>query len=109
MATVAIEDYRSISTLVEMSIGTDRGRWCLDPDFGSDLWLLRQSGKTTGDLLIDVKQEIIRCTSWIKGDGLASEITCETELSGKDRVNYKVKVTKPSGSTELINGVWDGL
>ncbi|WP_020613097.1 phage GP46 family protein [Sediminispirochaeta bajacaliforniensis] len=109
MATVAIENYMSISVLVQMTLGTDRGRWWADPEFGSDLWLLRQTGKTTADLLTDVKQEIIRALSWLKDDGIAEDVECETELTGKNRINYNVKITKPSGASEIIEGVWYGF
>ncbi len=109
MATALLEDFASIPVLVEMTLGTDRGRWWADPDFGSDLWILRQSGKTGPELEKDVQREVIRSLSWLKADGLAKEITCETEVAGKNRINYRVMVTKPDGGDEFVTGVWNGL
>ena len=98
-----------IKVLVEMSIGTDRGTWWADPSFGSDLWLFRQRGKVDTRTASAVRQEILRCTRWIVDDGLAQSIECEAWLNDKTRVDYRVLVTRPDGSTELIEGVWDGI
>lgn len=109
MATARLDRPRDITTLVEMSIGTHRGKWWADPEFGSDLWKLKQSGKVGPELANDVRQEIIRCTKWIVDDGLAKSIACDTEIVGKNRVNYQVTTTRPDGGIELIEGVWDGV
>jgi phage gp46-like protein len=46
--TVHIEQWNDIRVLVLMSIGTDKGTWWADPNFGSELWLLRKTGKVDG-------------------------------------------------------------
>ncbi len=108
MEPVRLEDWSSIQTLVEMSIGTDRGTWWADPEFGSDLWKFRQSGKLVPEMVEDVRREILRCTAWIVADGLASKIECATEQAGRTRINWVTTVTRPEGSPVQIAGVWDG-
>jgi Mu-like prophage protein gp46 len=109
MATALIENFMTIQVLVEMTLGTDWCRWWADLEFGSKLWILRQTGKTAPELETDVRQEIERALAWIKQDGLAKEISCTTEVVGKNRINYLVVVKKSSGGTEFIEGVWNGL
>jgi hypothetical protein len=43
-----IEGWNNARELVLMSIGTDKGSWWADPDFGSELRLLRQAGRVDG-------------------------------------------------------------
>jgi hypothetical protein len=45
---IRIEQWVSIEELALMSIGTDKGTWWADPDFGSELWLLKKEGKVDG-------------------------------------------------------------
>ena len=50
-----LENWQDIRELILMSIGTDKGRWWADKEFGSELWKLRQSGKShlTRSALLD--------------------------------------------------------
>lgn len=109
MELAALESFLSIRQLVEMSVGTDRGTWWADENFGSKLWLLRKSGKTGPSLASDVKQALLDCLAWLKADGLVSDIAVETEPIGKYRVDYSITVTRPDGSTDLIKDAWNGI
>ena len=53
MEPASIESWNDIRELVLMSIGTDKGTWWADPNFGSDLWILRQEGKVTGKTAVE--------------------------------------------------------
>ena len=43
--------------------GTDKGRWWANPDFGSELWLLRQAGKVDGTTAGKVRAMVLECTA----------------------------------------------
>ena len=109
MEPVRIEQFLTVKTLVLMSIGSDRGKWWADPDFGSDLWKLRQTGKTGPEMVKAVRQEILRCTKWIVQDGLVQTIECETYQNGRNRIDWKVIVTYLDGATEIIGDTWNGI
>lgn len=109
MEPVKIENYAAIETLVSMCIGTDKGSWWADTQFGSALWKFKQSGKTTESLAGDVRREIEDCLSWLITDRLADTITCETEISGKTKINWKVTITSPCGNQQIIKDVWNAV
>lgn len=109
MATALLEDFQSIKLLVEMSIGTDRGLWWADPDFGSDLWKIRRFGKVGPETAGKVKQAIEESLAWIKTDGLADSIEVETEQVGKTMIAYSVLVTQPDGNSAFVKDAWNGL
>ena len=104
-----IENWNDIRELVLMSIGTDKGRWWADPEFGSELWQLRQTGKVDGNTAGTVRQMILDSLQWLIDDGLAKEIECEAERADKNRINYRVKVTRPNGSDILVEDIWNGI
>ncbi len=107
METVRLEDWSDIRELAAMSIGTDKGRWWADKDFGSDLWILRQ-GKLDGSTPGKVRAAILEATRWMVSDGLVQKIDCIAVHSGKNRIDYQVILTKPSGDTLIIKDVWHG-
>lgn len=104
-----IENWSDIRELVLMSIGTDKGRWWAYPEFGSELWQLRQTGKVDGNTAGTVRQMILDSLQWLIDDGLAKEIECEAEQADKNRINYRVKVTRPNGSDILVEDIWNGI
>ncbi|MDR0374624.1 MAG: phage GP46 family protein [Treponema sp.] len=104
-----IENWADIRELVRMSIGTDKGAWWADPAFGSDLWLLRQSGKTTGETALALRRMILEATAWLVADGLAQKIECVAARSGKDRIIYTVTVHHSGTDSFFITGVWDAV
>lgn len=111
---VKLEDYTNIEELVAMSIGTDRGRWWADPDFGSDLWKIQQEGRVTEGTAETVRQAILSATRWLIEDGLAQVITCTTTRTGRNSITYTVHITRPDGTargdnTMVIQEVWHAL
>jgi phage gp46-like protein len=109
MAPVYIEQWADIRELVKMSIGTDKGTWWADPTFGSDLWLLRQTGTIDGQTAGRLRHLILQATHWLVADGLVQDITCQAEPSGKTEITYTVTVIRPHGARELIKEVWHAL
>jgi phage gp46-like protein len=109
MAPARIEQWADIRELVLMSIGTNRGTWWADPTFGSDLWLLRQTGKLDGQTAGTLRQLILQATQWLVRDGLVQGITCQAERSGKNEITYTVTVIRPHGTSEVIQEVWYAL
>lgn len=107
--TVRIEHWTDIQELVAMSIGTDKGRWWADPSFGSDLWILRESGKIDGTTAGKVRAIILECTAWLKADGLVKMIDCKAERTGKNEIRYELTLFKPDGSSVFIKDVWYGI
>jgi phage gp46-like protein len=105
--TIRIENAFDIRELVLMSIGTDKGTWWRDPAFGSELWLLKQNGKVSGETAGTLKRMILECLKWLADDGLAQEITCAVERTGKNTIAYHVMVTQPAGGGVSIEGVWN--
>jgi phage gp46-like protein len=90
-----------------MSIGTDKGTWWADPDFGSELWLLKKEGKVDGRTAGTLERMLRESLQWLVKDGLAATVDCATERTGKDRIDYRVTVTRPDGSPETIKEVWN--
>ncbi len=109
MATARIDASSSIELLVEMCIGTDRGSWWADPEFGSDLWLIRQYGKVGPGTAAQVKRAIEAALAWLVADGLAQAITVVAEQVGRTAIAWTVVVTKPGGRTALVKDVWNGI
>lgn len=62
MDAANIEDWTDIRQLILMCVGTDKGRWWASPDFGSELWLLRQAGKVDGTTAGKVRAMVLECT-----------------------------------------------
>ncbi len=102
-----IENWKDIRELVLMSVGTDKGRWFAYPEFGSELWILRQTGKVTSQTAGTVRQMILDSIQWIITDGLADTIDCETKQMGKNRINWKVTVKKSGQKPLYIEEMWD--
>lgn len=104
-----LENWQDIRELVLMSIGTDKGRWWADKDFGSELWKLRQSGKITPNTVGTFRQMVLESLQWIKDDRLASKIECVAEQQGRNTIAYCVTVTRPDGNTLEVKEVWNGV
>jgi phage gp46-like protein len=90
-----------------MSVGTDKGTWFADPGFGSELWLLKKEGKVDGRTAGTLKRMLRESLQWLVDDGLAAAIDCVTERSGKNRIDYRITVTRPDGFTESVKDMWD--
>jgi len=106
MEAVRIENWADIQELALMSIGTDKGAWWADPNFGSELWMLRQEGKVDNRTAGRVQQMILDCLMWMKNDGIAADIDCQAEQVGKNEIAYSVKVLRPSGDPIIVKDTW---
>jgi phage gp46-like protein len=106
---VTVENWNDIRELVQMSIGTDKGSWWADPDFGSELWLLRQSGKVDGRTAGTLRRMILECIQWLINDGLAKKIDCEAERTGKNEISYCVTILGINEYTLQIKEVWNAV
>jgi phage gp46-like protein len=107
--SVKIENWTDIRELVLMSIGTDKGTWWAYPDFGSELWLLKQSGKVDGQTAGTLRRMILESTSWLVSDGLVKELDCQTKRNGKNEIEYSVIVYHTNGENNLIKEVWNAV
>ena len=89
-----IENWQDIRELVLMSIGTDK---------------LRQTGKVDGNTAGTVRQMVLDSLQWLIDDGLAKKIECTAERADKNRINYRVIVTKPDGKDIKVEDSWNGI
>lgn len=107
--SACIENWSDIRELVQMSIGTDKGSWWADPNFGSELYLLKASGKVNGKTAGTFKRMLQECLEWLVTDGLAKNIYCTIERTGKNEISYWVEVIQPNKNKVLIKDVWNGV
>jgi len=103
---IAVENWNDIRELVRMSIGTNKGTWTAHPDFGSELWLLKKTGKVDGQTAGTLERLIRESLQWLITDGLANTVDCAAERNGKNRIDYCVTVTRPDGSPVIVEEVW---
>ena len=104
-----LENWQDMRELVFMSIGTDKGRWWADKDFGSELWKLRQTGKLTPTTVGTFRQLVFDSVQWLIDDGLAADIECEAEQRGRNMIAYRVTVARPDGKTISMEESWSGI
>jgi phage gp46-like protein len=109
METIRIERWADVTELVRMSIGTDKGSWWADPGFGSDIWKLRQAGKVDNRTAGAFQQLLYECLKWLKDDGIAGDIICAAERSGKNEIAYTVTVLRPYREPLMVKDTWDAL
>jgi phage gp46-like protein len=107
--TARIENWTDIRELVLMSIGTNKGTWWADSEFGSELWLLKQTGKTNEQTVGTFRRMVLEAVQWIVSDGLAQKIECDAERSGKNAIAYTVVIYRASGDNETIKEVWNAV
>jgi phage gp46-like protein len=106
---VRIEYWEDIRELVVMTIGTDKGAWWANPAFGSRLFEIRQAGKVTPQTAGTLQQLLQEALSWMKEDGIAAEIICLAERTGKNEIAYTVTVVRPKGDPVMVKDVWNAL
>jgi len=106
---IAVEQWADIRELARMSIGTDKGTWPADPDFGSELWLLKKTGKADGRTAGTLERMIRESLQWLIKDKLADTVDCAAERNGKNRIDYRVTVNRPNGSPVIIQEVWSAV
>jgi len=104
-----IDQWADIQELVRMSIGTNKGTWPSDPNFGSEIWLLKQTGKVDGQTAGTLERMIRESLQWLIEDKLAATVDCIAERNGKNRIDYRVTVTRPDGSPVTVEEVWSAV
>jgi len=104
-----IENWQDIKELALMSIGTNKGTWWAYPDFGSELWLLKQTGKVDGQTAGTLRRMILEATAWLITDGLAQKIDCEAERTGKNQISYRIVISRPNGEPFSIREAWNAV
>jgi phage gp46-like protein len=104
-----IEQWADIRELVRMSVGTDKGSWWADPDFGSELWLLKKSGKVDGQTAGILERMVRESLQWLVKDKLADAVACAAERNGKNRINYLVTITRPGGPPVTVEEAWSAV
>jgi phage gp46-like protein len=102
-----IEQWAFIEELVRMSIGTNKGAWWADPDFGSELWLLKKEGKVDGQTAGKLERMVRESLQWLVSDGLALALDCKAERNGKSRIDYQVTVSRPHSFPVIVKEVWN--
>lgn len=108
--SAAIENWLDVKELVKMSIGTDKGTWWADPDFGSELWLLKQNGKVSGETAGTLRRMVLESLQWLVTDGLVKNIDCSAQRTGKNEIAYTVVAYKKNGASEtLVKEVWNAV
>ncbi|GMO64731.1 MAG: hypothetical protein Ta2A_12500 [Treponemataceae bacterium] len=110
--TARIENWSDIKELVLMSIGTNKGSWWADPDFGSLLFTLADNGKVDGKTAGNFQHMIKECLAWLVSDGLAESIDCDAERTGRNEISYVIAVTRAQGNgakTLIIKDVWNAV
>jgi phage gp46-like protein len=107
--SVKVENWADARELALMSIGTNKGTWWADPHFGSELWLLKQSGKVTGQTAGTLRRMILEATAWLVADGLVKEIDCTASTGPADTIAYTVTIYRGDGKSELIKEVWSAV
>jgi phage gp46-like protein len=102
-----LENWADIKELALMSIGTNKGSWWADPNFGSDLWLLKREGKVDGNTAGTFARALRECLSWLVSDGLCESVDAQAERAGKNAIAYAITLSKPDGNSDLITEVWN--
>jgi phage gp46-like protein len=104
-----LENWNDIRELELMSIGTNKGSWWADPEFGSEIYLLKENGKVDGKTAGTLQRMLQECLVWLVTDGLAKRINCLAERAGKNRIDYSIETIKPDGDSFTIKDVWSGV
>jgi phage gp46-like protein len=107
---VKLENWADIKELVQMSIGTDKGSWWADPDFGSNVFTLRANGKVDGKTAGNFQRMVEECLQWLASDGIAESVKCAAERTGKNEISYAVAIKRPRDTEPvLIKDVWNAF
>jgi len=106
-AVTNIEKTNDIRELSLMSIGTDKGTWWADVNFGSELWLLQKTGKVDGNTAGTLRRMVLECLQWLIDDGIAAKIECTAERVHKHQIAYYVTVYRPNGGKDELKEIWD--
>lgn len=108
--SAVIENWLDVKELVKMSIGTNKGTWWADPELGSELWLLKQNGKVSGETAGMLRRMVLESVRWLVAGGHVKNIDCAAERTGKNEITYTVIVYKANGASEtLVKEAWNAV
>jgi phage gp46-like protein len=107
MGTIRLENWTDIEELTRMSIGTDKGSWWANKNFGSDLWKIRQEGKVTPRTAGTIQRILQEALTWMKEDGIVLDIICSAERIGKNEIAYAITIFRPHGDSVIIKDTWN--
>ena len=102
------ESLRDPLEIARMCIGTDRGRWWADPNFGSRLWSIRKEKIDSATTPQKVREGIVEAIAWMKTDGLIEEYEVDAFVSS-NRVDWALKLSLPKVGTSTTKGGFDGI
>jgi len=107
--SITIENWKEKEELALMSIGTDKGSWWADPNFGSELFLLQRNGRVDGRTAGTLRRMLLECLQWMIDDGLVKKISCQTERIGKNEIQYYIIFYDINGNNREIKEVWNAF
>ena len=93
----------TISELVKMSLGSNKGSWWADPGFGSQIYRIEKVDSRTPALFQSYCTEALQ---WLLDEALAAEIRIGAERRGRSAIAYRIEISRPNGETELLESVW---
>ena len=92
---------------------TDRRGWWgdmfpeVDQDLiGSRLWTLDRS-KTNNETLRRSEELCLESLKWMQEDGIADEITIQSEYNDSKVMNTTIEITRPDETEERFSVLWD--
>lgn len=94
--------------IARMCIGTDRGRWWADSNFGSRLWRIRKEKVDLGTTPRKVREAIMEAVGWMQTDGLSMGAEVDVFVRG-NRVDWVLRLSLPEGRTAEAEGGFDGV
>jgi phage gp46-like protein len=56
-----------------------------------------------------LRRMVLECLQWIIAGGLAANIDCTAERTGKNAIRYHVTIIRPDGNDVLITEVWSAV
>lgn len=84
----------------------------VEDQIGSRKWIFWERGKTTEQVMEDVKEADYEALQWLIDDGIASEIIITIErdgIEGNDRLEELIEIIKPDGESFTYNTKFDAL
>ena len=106
---VSVEQWSDIRELALMSIGTNKGSWWADPGFGSELWLLKKTGKVDGETAGTLERMVREALRWLVDESLVSTVECAARRNGANRIDYLVTINRPAGAPVIIQEAWSAI
>ncbi len=91
--------------IAQICIGSDKGRWWGNPEFGSRLWIL-EKGKINEETPRLVKEALLDAVGWMQAEGLIEAVAVKVDRPEKRRINWQVILTLPDGKETKIKGGW---